>query len=130
MAALFRAMSLPETPKPVNSKQLSMLIYNVTITLDTDIADQWVRWMTETHIPDIMMTGMFISFRMGRLLSHEHDDSEIFTVQYLAADMNHLQQYLEEFAPALQNEHKTQFEGKYAVFRTVMELVDHNEKTA
>lgn len=105
-----------------------MLLYNVTITIDTDTADQWVKWMTETHIPDVMMTGMFISYRMGRLLSHEHQDSEIFTVQYLAADMDHLQRYLEEFAPALQQEIKVHFEGKYAAFRTVMELVDHNEK--
>lgn len=105
-----------------------MLSYNVTITIDTEIHQEWVKWMTETHIPDVMTSGMFLSYRMGRLLNHEHTDAEIFTVQYLAADMEHLQKYLEEFAPALQAEHKKQFEGKYAVFRTVMEIVDHNEK--
>jgi Domain of unknown function (DUF4286) len=105
-----------------------MLIYNVTVTLDTDIAEEWVKWMTEVHIPDVMVTGKFISYRMGRLLSHEHADSEIFTMQYLVADMDHLQQYLEAFAPALQRDFKDKFDGKYAVFRTVMEVIDHNEK--
>ena len=105
-----------------------MLIYNVTVTIDADIAQEWVTWMTESHIPDVMVTGMFLSYRMGRLLSHEHTDSEIFTMQYLAADMDHLQRYLEEFAPALQKDLKIKFDGKYAVFRTVMEIVDHNEK--
>lgn len=105
-----------------------MLIYNVTITLDTDIEQDWRNWMTETHIPDVMMTGMFISYRFNRLLNHEHTDAEIYTVQYLAKDMDHLQRYLEEFAAPLQKEHKERYDGKYAIFRTVMELVDHNEK--
>lgn len=105
-----------------------MLIYNVTITIDRAIDAQWLKWMTEEHIPDVMVTGMFVSYRMGRLLSHDHSDSEIYTVQYLAKDMAHLQRYLEEFAPALQQAHKALFEGKYAVFRTVMEVVDQNER--
>jgi hypothetical protein len=106
-----------------------MLIYNVTITIDRDIEPQWVKWMRETHIPDVMVTGMFLSYRMSRLLSHDHADSEIYTIQYLTKDILHLQKYLDEFASALQIEHKNQFEGKYAVFRTVMEVVDQNEKT-
>lgn len=105
-----------------------MLIYNVTITLDADIEQDWLQWMKETHVPDVMMTGMFVSYRMGRLLSHEHTESEIYTVQYLAKDMAHLQRYLEEFAAELQKATKLRYDGKYAVFRTVMELVDHNEK--
>jgi hypothetical protein len=105
-----------------------MLVYNVTVTVDIDIHTEWEKWMRETHIPDVMMTGMFISYRMSRLLSHEHTDSEIFTIQYLTRNMDYLQRYLDEFAPTLQKAHKAQFDGRYAVFRTVMEVVDHNEK--
>ncbi len=105
-----------------------MLIYNVTITLDRDIEQDWRTWMMDKHIPDVMMTGMFVSYRLNRLLNHEHQEAEIYTVQYMAKDMATLQRYLEEFAGPLQVEHKARYEGKYAVFRTVMELVDHNEK--
>jgi hypothetical protein len=105
-----------------------MLLYNVTITVDLEIHEDWLRWMRETHIPDVMSTGMFLSYRMSRLLGHEHQDSEIFTVQYLVRDMAHLRRYQEEFAPALQQETKARYDGKFAVFRTVMEMLDHNEK--
>lgn len=105
-----------------------MLLYNVTITVDLDINDDWVRWMRDTHIPDVMSTGMFMSYRMSRLVGHEHVDSEIYTVQYLVKDMAHLMQYQEEFAPELQRQHRERYEGKFAAFRTVMELIDHNEK--
>ncbi len=105
-----------------------MLLYNVTVTIDLDVYQDWERWMRTSHIPDVMSTGMFLSYRMCRLVGHEHTDSEIFTVQYLVKDMAHLVRYQNEFAPALQNQHRERYDGKYAVFRSLMELVDHNEK--
>lgn len=105
-----------------------MLLYNVTITIDLDVHQDWLLWMRETHIPDVMATGMFVSYRMCRLIGHEHDDSEIFTLQYLVRDMEHLRRYMDEFAPELQRQHKARYEGKFAAFRTVMELMETNEQ--
>ena len=62
------------------------------------------------------------------LIGHEHTDSEIYTIQYLVKDMPHLLRYQEEFAPELQKQTRERFEGKYVAFRTVMELMDHNDK--
>ena len=104
-----------------------MLLYNVTVTIDLNAHQDWLRWMRETHIPDVMSTGMFLSYRMARLLGHEHEDSEIFTIQYRVKDMAHLRRYMDEFAPDLQRQHSERYEGKYAAFRTVMEIVDTNE---
>jgi hypothetical protein len=105
-----------------------MLLYNVTVTIDKDINEEWVHWMRTVHIPDVMMTGMFISYRMSRLLGHEHVDSEIYSTQYLVKDMAHLLRYQEEFAPELQRQHSERYDGKYAAFRTLMEVVDLNDK--
>lgn len=105
-----------------------MLLYNVTVTVDLDIHEDWAKWMREIHIPDVMMTGMFISYRMSRLLGHDHADSEIFSMQYLVKDMAHLERYQEEFAPELQRQHRERYEGKAHAFRTVMEVLDHNDK--
>ena len=104
-----------------------MLLYNVTITLELDIQEDWLRWMRETHIPDVMATNMFVSYRMSKLLGHEHEDSAIYTIQYLVKDMATLKKYMSELAPALQEDHQKRYKDKYAAFRTVMELVDTNE---
>jgi hypothetical protein len=105
-----------------------MLLYNVTVTVDVDVHQDWARWMRDTHIPDVMSTQMFVSYRMSRLLGHEHTDSEIYTIQYMVKDSAHLMRYQQDFAPALQRDHRERYDGKFAVFRTVMEIVDHNEK--
>ncbi|MBC7775393.1 MAG: DUF4286 family protein [Phycisphaerae bacterium] len=104
-----------------------MLLYNVTVTVDLGIHEDWLQWMRKTHIPDVMITGMFISYRLCRLIGHEHTDSEIYAIQYAVKDMAHLLRYQNEFGPELQRQHKELYDGKYAVFRTVMEVVDHNE---
>ncbi|MFN7266562.1 MAG: DUF4286 family protein, partial [Bacteroidota bacterium] len=31
-----------------------MILYNVTLTIDMAIHDDWVRWMKDQHIPDVM----------------------------------------------------------------------------
>ena len=103
-----------------------MLLYNVTVTIDLDAHDAWLQWMRERHIPDVMATGMFESYRMCRLLGHEHTDAEIYAMQYLVKDMDHLLRYQREFGPALQQEQQRLFDGKYAVFRTAMEVVEGN----
>ena len=72
-----------------------MLLYNVTVTIDLDAHEDWVQWMRDSHIPDVMSSGMFVSYRMSRLIGHDHADSEIYTMQYLVKDMAHLVRYQE-----------------------------------
>ena len=75
-----------------------------------------------------MSTGLFFSYRLSRLLDHEHADSEIYTIQYLVRDRASWLRYSEEFQPALQKAHRDRYAGRFAAFRTLMEVVDHNEK--
>jgi Domain of unknown function (DUF4286) len=105
-----------------------MILYNVTLSIDRDVHIDWARWMREQHIPDVMSTGMFISYRFSRLISDDQEDAETYTVQYLLKDMAHLHRYQAEFAPDLQRDHRERYEGKFVAFRTIMEVVDHNEK--
>lgn len=103
-----------------------MLLYNVTITIDKNVAEDWLHWMKTEHLRDVMATGMFKSYRMSRLLNHEHQDAEIYTMQYLTKDSEHLQRYQNEFAPELQKHIQQRFAGKFAAFRTIMEVIEEN----
>jgi hypothetical protein len=104
-----------------------MIVYNITVSVDLDVHEDWVSWMKETHIPDVMSTGMFVSYRLTRMLNHEHTDMEIYAVQYLCKDMAHLTTYQKDFAEALQADHRKRYDGKYTVFRSLLEIIDHNE---
>lgn len=100
-----------------------MLLYNVTVGVDKDIEEEWLQWMKEIHIPNVLKTGMFVDHRMYKVL-HDQDDGTIsFSIQYFATSIEHVQQYLEVFAPVLIEEHKRKFANKHVAFRTLLEEV-------
>lgn len=99
-----------------------MIVYSVTINLQPDIEADWVQWMRQTHIPDVLNTGCFSEASLHKLLIPEtEDDSVSYNVQYLLVDMQQLQRYQNEFATALQAEHTARYEGKFIAFRTILE---------
>lgn len=100
-----------------------MLIYNVTTGVDKKIEQEWLVWMREVHIPDVMKTQMFLGFRIYRVLTAEQDDTVSYAIQYQAQSINQLEQYLDKFAPALREEVKKKFGDKAVSFRTLLEEV-------
>ena len=48
-----------------------MFIYNVTVTLKDSIHQDWLKWMQEVHIPDVMRTGYFVENKLCKLVTEE-----------------------------------------------------------
>jgi len=99
-----------------------MIIYNVTVGIDTDIESDWLNWMVDIHIPKVMETGFFLSFEIYKVLSHE-DEGCSYSVQYRAESMDKLDAYLNGPAPSLIKEHLDQFRDRHVAFRSVLEKV-------
>lgn len=100
-----------------------MILYNVTVNVDEDVEQQWLAYMKDIHIPDVMRTGMFISHKMFKLLQQEEMGGTTYSVQYFAEHLGYLETYLERYAPALREDVDIRFKNKYVAFRTVLEAV-------
>ena len=99
-----------------------MIIYNVTIKVETDIKDQWVMWMKQEHIPDLMHTGLFVDYRLCRLLEQDEAEGVTYIVQYHCDSMEHYNTYIAEHAPVMREKGFKKFGNKFIAFRTVMEV--------
>ena len=104
-----------------------MLIYNVTINIEESVHDQWIHWMNEIHIPDMLATGKFIEARMCRVMVEEEMGGITYSIQYLTADKQTLQRYFEEDADRLRQDGLDRFNGKFVAFRTEMELISEQK---
>jgi len=100
-----------------------MILYNVTIKIEPSINEDWLKWMKEIHIPDVMKTNMFIENRLCKMLTNVEPDGITYAVQYLCKDMDTFQLYQKEYAKALQADHTDRYKGKYVAFRTLMEVL-------
>jgi len=97
------------------------IIYNVTVNIDLEVHDEWYSWMKSSHIPDVLETGMFLEARFSKILAEESGGLS-YSIQYLCANSDLLDQYQKEHAPRLQDEHNLKFQGKFAAFRTILRL--------
>lgn len=99
-----------------------MILYNVTINIDATIQEEWLAWMKEVHIPEVMATGCFIENKVCRILAEE-EGGMAYSIQYFAPDMATYIKYQTDFAPALQEEHTKKYAGKFGAFRTLLEVI-------
>lgn len=100
-----------------------MILYNVTIILHDEIHLDWLSWMQNHHIPDVMATNCFASYRMLKVLDSPNE-GVTYCVQYLANDLKNYQEYKEKYAAHLQADYPSNFENKLVIFGTLMEFID------
>jgi hypothetical protein len=101
-----------------------MLIYNVTCKVSWPIHDDWVQWMKEKHIPDVMKKNCFTEYRFARLLDIDETDGPTYSIQYSADNREQYERYIDLFAPALRKDITKNWGENVIAFRTLMELVN------
>ncbi len=100
-----------------------MILYNVTVSIDPSIKEEWISYMRSTHIPDVMATGCFIESRFSKL--HAEDESEeTYAIAYVAKNIDQLDIYQKEHAKKLQEDHSSRFMGKFGAFRSILSIIE------
>ena len=51
-----------------------MILYNVTVKIDSEVHEEWLKWMLEVHIPEVMETGLFLDNRIAKVLLQDESD--------------------------------------------------------
>jgi hypothetical protein len=100
-----------------------MIIYNVTISVEESIVNNWLNWMKSEHIPDVLATGFFKKAQINRVVT-QLDRNSTFAVAYTCNSMKDLHQYQIEFSAELQQKHSSRYGDKVVAFRTVMEVLE------
>ena len=101
-----------------------MLIYNVTINIDESIHDEWLIWMRDKHIPDMLKTGKFSHAKMVRVLVEEDSGGGTYSIQYTTKDRKTLESYYKHDAERLRGEAQKLFPNKFVSFRTELEVIN------
>ena len=100
------------------------LIYNVTIKVEHGIAAQWLSWLQNEHIPEVIATGCFTGARVLRLLETDETEGLTYAVQYNAESADLYNQYITNFAPAMREKSFEKWGNRFIAFRSVMQIVN------
>jgi hypothetical protein len=103
-----------------------MIIYNITTNIHESVHDQWLNWMQQKHIPEILATGKFSSARIVKVLVDEEMGGITYSVQYVTDSKETLNKYYLEDEPGFSQEALRLFADKMLSFRTELEFIsDH-----
>ena len=100
-----------------------MIIYNVTVKIETVIASDYIKWLKEEHIPDIIKTGCFTTAKILRLLEVDETDGPTFAVQYHAESKALYNWNIQHFSDDMRKKSADKWGQKVIAFRSVMEVV-------
>jgi|TARA_B110000305_G_scaffold46702_3_gene49830 hypothetical protein len=96
-----------------------MIIYNITASVDKSILREWLHWMQNKHIPDVMKTNIFTSAQLKRIISRA-DDGVSYAIAYKCDSLQDLQIYETKFSKVLQKDYIDKFGETAPAFRTIM----------
>ncbi len=100
-----------------------MYIYNVTTNIEESVHDEWLKWMKEKHIPDMLSTGKFNYAKMSQVIIEEEMGGTTYSVQYSTDSLETLQDYYKEDAARLRDEALKLFNGQFVAFRTELKVI-------
>tara|TARA_B100000927_G_scaffold206942_1_gene168009 strand:- start:309 stop:623 length:315 start_codon:yes stop_codon:yes gene_type:complete len=99
-----------------------MILYNITVNIDHDIHQEWLFWMKDVHIPDVLSTGLFIENKIAKIHAEE-DGGLSYSIQYLLNSWEDYNLYQSQFAYQLQKKYQDKYANKSVAFRTVLEII-------
>jgi hypothetical protein len=100
-----------------------MFIYNVTIKVKAQIHQEWLTWLQEVHIPEVLATGCFYDATILQLLEVDDTEGPTFAVQYNAESKAAYNQYMEKYAAELRQKSYDKWGDAFIAFRSFMQIV-------
>ncbi len=103
-----------------------MILYNVTVQTEHEIEQEWIRWMQQEHIPEILATGLVEEARLCRLADTPEDSAPTYAAQYFFPSREQYDRYLSEYAPGLRQKGLDRFGSRFMAFRTTLEVLSRH----
>ena len=100
-----------------------MIIYNVTIKVQHSISEQWLQWLMQIHIVEIMNTKCFEKYTLLKLLEVDESEGSTYAIQYFAKDMATYNLYISKYAQKLREASFAKWGNNFIAFRTVMQII-------
>jgi hypothetical protein len=101
-----------------------MIVYNVTLKINWSIHNEWLQWMKEEHMPEMIQTNCFTHFHLLRLLEVDEEEGPTYAVQYIANSRADYNRYIELFSNKMREKGLLKWGNKFIAFRSIMQSVD------
>lgn len=100
-----------------------MIIYNETYVVNPEIHERWFSWIKANHIPAVLQTGYFSSYKILTVLNSPNE-GVTYCVQFITNDIEKYTAFSEQHLQPLHIIHNQQFENEFVLFNSLMQLIE------
>ncbi len=101
-----------------------MFIYNVTIKVHETIKEDWLVWLKEEHIPDVINTGCFTHAVILQLMEVDDTEGPTYAVQYYAESKSLYNNYISTHSAQMRQKGFDKWGDQFIAFRSIMQVVN------
>ncbi len=99
------------------------IIYSVTVKPNQNIEKDFIDWLKNEHIQDVVDTKCFDSSRFYKLLDQNEQDGSSYNIQYVTSSMERYFDYIHNFSNEMRQKGLEKFGDQFVAFRTVLKSV-------
>lgn len=100
-----------------------MYIYNVTTQVKEYIQVEWLEWMRNDFIPDMIATELFSYYRIVKILDIDESDGPTYAIQYFTDSRAKYDQFVQLYSNKLSQKAIEKWKDKIFSFRSLMEVI-------
>ena len=100
-----------------------MILYNVTVSLTPEIEEEWLQWIQDEHIPEVLATQKFESAHLVKIYDEHQNATGSYAVQYKVTNQAQLTAYLKNDAERLRQKIQERFGNQLLTFRTFLNII-------
>ena len=100
-----------------------MFIYNITLKIDNDIEEEWLKWIKEFYITETINSGLFYDQRFFKLLDQDEHEGKTFIIQFYSNDRRSCDDYTLNQSKIFLKIMADKWGDKFIVFQSLLESV-------
>jgi hypothetical protein len=93
------------------------------VKAEASIANTWLQWLLNEHIPSIMQTNCFVDYKVVRLLEVDDSEGPTYAIQYYAESQADYNRYMEIHSSKMQKRSFEKWGNHFIAFGSVMQVV-------
>lgn len=100
-----------------------MFIYNVTTKVSNSVKTDWLAWVHQEHIPEIINTGCFTTATVLQLLETDDSEGPTYAIQYGADSKAMYNQYIEKFSGSMRRKVDEKWGDNIIAFNSLLQVI-------
>lgn len=105
------------------ARKKRMLILNITTKVMHGIEKEWLQWMKDTWIKEMMGTGLFGEYRFCKLKDNDDEEGLMYVTQFYCDTTENYDTFMSEQDDRLRELGHQRFGNAFISFRTIMEII-------